>query len=250
MKRLYQTNGFNLLLMAIIIGCFLMTACDINQPSAKQNEKINIEKEVLPNAVTDMDGNSYSAVKIGEQVWMKENLRTTKYADGTPIELGSTTSTTTPYRYYPNDDSTNVYTYGYLYNWKAVMRNSSSSSSNPSGTHGICPTGWHVPSDAEGKQLKDYLGGTDVAGGKMKEAGTFHWCSPNEGADNSSDFSALPAGGYYGNYNHFGTYAAYWSATGYNNDNAYYCYLYHPRARVGFYNNDKNYGYSVRCLRD
>ena len=108
--------------------------------------------------IMDRDSNIYNTVLIGTQCWMKENLRTTKYADGTSISNGSTTSTTIAYWYYPNNDAFYKTTYGLLYNWKAVMGNSSSSSSNPSGVQGICPTGWHVPSDAEWTQLTDYVG--------------------------------------------------------------------------------------------
>ena len=108
--------------------------------------------------VTDFDGNTYNTVLIGNQCWMAENLRTTKYADGTNIPLGTGTYSTTAYRYYPNNSSSNVLTYGYLYNNKAVMRYSSSSSANPSGVQGVCPNGWHVPSDAEWTQLTDYVG--------------------------------------------------------------------------------------------
>ena len=107
--------------------------------------------------VTDFDGNIYNTVQIGQQCWMKENLRTIHYSNGTYIPLGSSTSTTTAYRYYPNNDQSNVSTYGYLYNWKAVMGDSSSSSRNPSGVLGICPIGWHVPSDSEWTRLTDYV---------------------------------------------------------------------------------------------
>ena len=110
----------------------------------------------------DYDGNIYKTVQIGQQCWMKENLRTTKYADGISIALGSIPSTTIAYRYYPDNNSSNVNTYGYLYNWKAVMRNSSSSDANPSGVQGICPTGWHVPSDEEWKQLTNYVSSQPV----------------------------------------------------------------------------------------
>ena len=107
--------------------------------------------------VTDYDNNTYNTVQIGNQCWMKENLRTTHYSDGTSIPMGNSTSNTTAY-YYVDNNISNVSTYGYLYNWPAVMGNSSSSSANPSGVQGICPTGWHVPSDAEWIQLSDYVG--------------------------------------------------------------------------------------------
>ncbi|MBR4535035.1 MAG: hypothetical protein IKO62_00075 [Bacteroidales bacterium] len=110
-----------------------------------------------PSTVTDYDGNIYYTVQIGSQCWMKQNLRTTHYANGASIALGSSTSTTTAYRYYPNNNSSNVSTYGYLYNWPAVMHGASSSSSNPSGVQCICPNGWHVPSDAEWVQLTNYV---------------------------------------------------------------------------------------------
>ena len=112
--------------------------------------------------VTDYDGNVYQTVQIGNQCWMKENLRTTHYADGTTIPLGTSTSTTTSYRYNPNNDANNVPTYGYLYNWTAVMNGAGSSIATPSGVQGVCPTGWHVPSDAEWTQLTDYVGSQSV----------------------------------------------------------------------------------------
>ncbi len=214
--------------------------------------------------VTDIDNNVYNTVQIGIQCWMKENLRTTRYFNGTSIPMGSTYSNTEPYRYYPNNDQSNVSTYGYLYNWKAVMGSSSSSSANPSGVQGICPTGWHVPSDAEWTQLTNYVSsqsqyqcnGSSIA---KALASTTGWNSStntcavgnNLTSNNATGFSALPAGYYYyGAYYHFGNYAYFWGATEYNDNYAYSRGLIYGSAGVNRGNDIKYNGFSVRCLRD
>lgn len=129
--------------------------------------------------VTDFDGNEYNTVTIGTQVWMKENLKALHYANGTEITGVSS---------YENNES-NVTIYGRLYNWTAAMHGV-----NIETAQGACPTGWHIPSVAEYDILIAFLGGESVAGGKMKEAGLGHWASPNTGADNTSNFTALPGG--------------------------------------------------------
>ena len=221
---------------------------------------------VLPNAVTDIDGNSYDAVQIGNQVWMAENLRTTKYADGTTIPMGNTWSYTEPYRYAPNNKTSNVASYGYLYNWPAVMHGASSSESNPSGIQGICPDGWHVPSDAEWTELTNYMktqpaymasGNADHLAKAL--AATWGWYSSSEtdapGNDpttnNATGFSALPAGVYNsGNYLLFGDYADFWSATENNDNGAYKRHLDHCSANVYRNYGGETNGFSVRCVRD
>ncbi len=215
--------------------------------------------------VKDVDNNEYNTVQIGNQCWMKENLRTTRYADGTSIELGTSTSTTTAYRYYPKGQETYVSTYGYLYNWKAVMRNSSSSSANPSGVQGICPNGWHVPSDAEWTQLTGYVSSQSqyVCGGNNTDiakalASTTGWssssstCTPgnNPSANNATGFSAVPAGSHIGYYSSFGDFAFFWSATQNFNYDAYRRGLNYDNAYVYGYPYNKYYGFSVRCLKD
>ena len=223
---------------------------------------------VIPNAVCDVDGNSYDAVKIGEQIWMKQNLRTTHYSDGTSITLGNsgTTSSITGYRYIPNEQSTLVSQYGYLYNWKAVMRNASSSNANPSGVQGICPTGWHVPSDAEWTQLTDYVssqsqyvcGSTSTYIAKSL-ASTTGWASTSTNpcavgntpsSNNATGFSALPAGYYNGSYSNFGLNAYFWSSTEGNSTGAYRRYLFYSNAGVDWGCSYKSTAVSVRCLRD
>ena len=143
------------------------------------------------------DGHKYKWIKIGNQIWMAENL---KYL---PSVVGpATASGTAPYYYvygYNGTDvnaaksAANYTTYGVLYNWSAAMNGASGSTYNPSGVQGVCPKGWHLPSHAEWTELKDYLGAT-VAGGKLKETGTTHWISPNTGATNEVGFTALPGG--------------------------------------------------------
>lgn len=136
--------------------------------------------------VTDGDGNVYNTITIGTQVWMKENLKTTKYNDGTSIpfvaESSAWVSLNTPGYCWFNNDFANKETYGALYNWYTVN------------TCRLCPTGWHVPSDGEWTTLTTYLGGVSVAGGKLKETGTAHWLSPNTGATNETGFTGLPGG--------------------------------------------------------
>ena len=231
-------------------------------------ETQSLDVQACPEAatVTDVDNNTYNTVQIGNQCWMKENLRTTHYSDGTSIPLGSSTSNTTAY-YYVDDNVSNVSTYGYLYNWKAVMRNSSSSSANPSGVQGICPTGWHVPSDAEWTQLTDYVSSQSqyVCGGDNNNiakalASTTGWNSStitcavgnNPSANNATGFSALPAGNYgRGNYGNFGYDALFWSATEFNDYAAFYRGLNYNRAIVYRYSSgSKDDGFSVRCVRD
>lgn len=209
-----------------------------------------------PASVVDFDGNTYHTVQIGEQCWMKQNLRTTKYADGTNIALGSSTSTLRAYRYYPDNNSDNVSVWGYLYNWEAVMYHSFSSKTNPSGVQGICPDGWHVPSDAEWTQLSDYVSGNSNRAKAL--ASTTGWNSSantsavgdNLSANNATGFNAVPVGYYYDNFVGVGDGAYFWSATQSNLLSAVICYLYYNDSIVHRSFNGKHYGFSVRCLRD
>ena len=215
--------------------------------------------------VTDYDGNIYNTVKIGNQCWLKENLRTTSYADGTVISMGTSTSTTVPYRYAPNNDTSNVPVYGYLYNWEAVMKNSSSSNANPNGVQGVCPLGWHVPSNAEWTELTNFIRGQSefVCGSNNTNiaktlASTTGWNSSvndcavgnNLLSNNITGFSALPAGYYANNYYGYGNSAYYWSATNYSSSDAYQRSLYYDNANVTTPYYGKYEGASVRCLRD
>jgi len=132
---------------------------------------------------TDWDNNHYTTVRIGDQLWMAENLKSTHYPDGTPVE------------YYDYDhDPNNSLIYGRLYAWSPAMNGAPSSNTNPSNVQGVCPTGWHLPSEAEWQQFGTFLGGLAVVGGKLKERGLLHWIAPNAGATDENGFTALPAG--------------------------------------------------------
>ena len=158
--------------------------------------------------MTDIEGNIYKTIKIGNQWWMAENLKVTHYRNGDSIPNLTDSFlwfqiTTGAFCNYGNDEN-NVALYGRLYNWFAV-----------GDSRNIAPDGWHVPSDAEWQTLVDYLGGETVAGGKMKEAGLEHWFYPNEGATNESNFNALPSGGRVNltEDKHMGDYTSFWSMT-------------------------------------
>ena len=215
--------------------------------------------------VTDIDGNIYNSVQIGNQCWMKENLRTTRYANGTNIALGNSTSTITAYRYYPDNDSSNVSTYGYLYNWAATMHGATSSESNPSGVQGVCPTGWHVPSLNEWGQLivyvssqSQYLCDNNNAYIAKALASNTGWHSNsnicgvgnNPSTNNATGFSALPIEFYDGFYYNLGYSAFFGSASEGINGLAYGHYLNFDNAEVRLFRHNKSYGNSVRCLKD
>ena len=219
--------------------------------------------------VTDYDGNVYNTVQIGAQCWMKENLRTTHYPDGAEIPMGTTASNTESFRYNPNNNANTVNTYGYLYNWPAVMHGAASSNSNPSGVQGVCPSGWHVPSDAEWTQLTDYVScqsgyvcGTNSSFIAKALAATIGWASDtaycavgnDQTNNNATGFTALPAGycwGYYGSftYQQYGSHAFYSSSTQSSSSRAYGRFLKHDFAEVVVnYNDNKLCGLSVRCV--
>lgn len=191
---------------------------------------------------------------------MKENLRTTKYADNTSIPLGSTYSDVNAYRYCPDNNNSNVDTYGYLFNWAAVMHNST-----PSEVQGVCPNGWHVPSDAEWTQLTDYVSSQNqnVCGSNNSYiakalASTIGWssssetCAPgnNPSENNVTGFSAVPAGFNLGACSDFSYNAYFWSSTESSDFSSYGRTLYYDDAVVGRYDNMKSRGLSVRCLRN
>lgn len=220
--------------------------------------KPTIEETTSGTFIDSRDGNEYNWVQIGDQVWMAENLAylpsVNMVADGSEDAAGS-------YYYVYGYDGTNVAeakatgnyaTYGVLYNWTAAMDGEASSKTNPSGIQGVCPAGWHLPSDAEWTELTVYLGGTSEAGGKLKETGTTHWTSPNTGATNETGFTALPGGNrdYYGTFYDIGYYGYWWSATENYARYAWGRYMYYNNYSVGRDYNGKELGFSVRCVRD
>jgi uncharacterized protein (TIGR02145 family) len=204
---------------------------------------------------TDIDGNIYHTIAIGTQVWMKENLKTTKYNDGTAIpnitdNTAWVTLNTGAYSDYSNTPA-NSTTYGRLYNWYVVDNNAATKVASNGGKN-VCPTGWHVPGDAEWTTLTTSLGGESVAGGKLKEIGLTHWLTPNIGATNEMDFTALPGGtrNEDGTCDGIGIGGDWWSSTEYSAMIAWGRYMIYNDAVVPKDDVSKIDGISVRCVRD
>jgi uncharacterized protein (TIGR02145 family) len=227
-----------------ILLIFIITSCK------KSDDKL----------IKDGDGNVYNSISIGTQVWMKENLKTTKYSNGDAIEttipsaLQIFSEVTPKYQWAYNGDEDNVTTYGRLYTWYAVNDD-----------RNICPTGWHVPSDTEWHTLiliidpdaELYLIESSIAGGNLKETGTAHWASPNYGATNETGFTALPGGfrDVNGSFGSLGQSGFWWSSTEISSSVAADRYITCLNTAVywtyiPYDDNSKKYGYSVRCIKD
>ncbi len=216
--------------------------------------------------VADFDGNIYHTLQLGNQCWMKENLRSTHYSDGTLISQGSITQSSTTTRYYYNPG--NSQEYGYLYNWPAAKGTSNVSANN----QGVCPSGWHLPSDAEWTQLTQYMGDQSqfccsnnslyVAKALASTSGwesDSYYCSVGyaQNSNNATGFSAVPAGYFCirtpnisGGFYEIGENAGFWSCTASNSTDAYGMELYYDDAFVTRDTWAKSVGSSVRCLRD
>jgi uncharacterized protein (TIGR02145 family) len=210
-----------------------------------------------PGSVTDIDGNVYNTVTIGTQVWMKENLKTTKYNDGTAIPNVTVDATwdglhTGAYCDYGNTPAYSTI-YGRLYKWFTVDNNTATKVASNGGKN-VCPTSWHVPTDAEWTTLTTYLGGESPAGPKLRETGTTHWLT-DYNSTNESGFTALPGGCRWinGTFHDIGTIGYWWSSTEYSMDGAFRAWFRNIWDVAGYANRNylnKDEGLSVRCLKD
>jgi len=214
-----------------------------SQGTAYGNQISFATQSIFVGPVSDSDGNSYATVNIGTQVWMAENLKTTKYSNGSAIPVASADYSSyndiPGYCWYKNDIA-NKNIYGGLYNWYAVN------------TGKLCPTSWHVPATSEWNTLVAFLGGEGVSGGKLKESGTIHWKSPNTGATNSSGFSALPGGErfYDTNFFYLNERGFWWTST---ENMAIYGGLFfinYNENGVNISSEDVRDCFSIRCLKD
>jgi len=228
------------------VGKYTITCTVSDGNGGEDSENVNIVViDWITGTVSDIDGNEYQTVKIGDQWWMAENLNVVRYRNGDAIPNVTDNTewwnlSTGAFCEY-NNDIINVATYGRLYNWFAV-----------DDSRNIAPTGWHVPTDDEWQILVDFLGGNSTAGGKMKETGTAHWSSPNAGATNSSGFSALPGGhcSFDGSFYNMSTFAEFWSSRESNSSSAWFRALGFDFPVIDRGDNGKKLGFSVRCIRD
>jgi len=241
-----KTKNTILIYLSIVVGFISI----ITNSCKKEDNDDNSSRPI-----TDKDGNVYTSVTIGTQTWMVENLKTTKYNDGTPIPNVTAASTwealtTGSYSDY-NNTTSNSTTYGRLYNWYAADNNAATKMASNGGKN-VCPTGWHVPTDAEWTTLITFLGGENVAGGKLKETGTIHWTAPNTGGTNEAGFTALPGGYRYANgiFNSIGSFGYWLSSTEHSSTNIYNRYIFNGYGIVYKSSFDKRFGFSIRCLRD
>jgi len=211
-----------------------------------QVAQLSLQLSLPANVIVDIDGNDYDFVKIGNQYWMADNLRVSRYKNGDPITIIESISDwsnllTGARCWYYNDSITYEYPYGNLYNWYAAK--------DP---RGICPAGWHVPTDTEWTILTNHLGGEPVAGAKLKSNGQEYWNAPNTSATDERDFSALPAG-YRDNTSSFlgvRNDALFWSSSYYDSNDAWSRSPYISSAQMYRYFRSKKFGFSIRCLRD
>jgi uncharacterized protein (TIGR02145 family) len=206
----------------VIVLFAVITLCLVVQSGSQTTPEFSRMPEVAT-FVDPRDSTIYRTVRLGSQLWLGENLRFN--VQGSWAYGG---------------DSTNARLYGRLYDWDAASC--------------ACPAGWHLPTAAEWSALFEYLGGLDVAGGRLKQAGTEHWKAPNSGATNISQFGGLPGGGRRkpdGTFHGLGMFGAFWSSTEKDDKDAWAFYLGYHYPEVSLRpSTSKGFGYSVRCLRD
>lgn len=184
--------------------------------------------------VTDIDGNTYATVRIGDQWWMVENLRVTRNPEGDPIRS-----------YIYRHDERLLPSYGRLYSWDVAMNGSS-----VPGARGIAPEGWHIPSDDDWNRLFQAVGGDSVAGGILKQVGLSHWDSPNAGANDSVGFAGLPGGGFDGRlFEGMGIGGHFWSSTG-SGPRANAPTLHRDTPEIARLTIPKSFAISLRCVKD
>jgi uncharacterized protein (TIGR02145 family) len=195
--------------------------------------------------VKDYDGNVYKTVTISKQIWIVENLKTTHYNDGEIIPLVEDSTAWSDqnspgYCWYKNDRSHYENIYGALYKWYTVE------------TGKLCPSGWHVPTEADWTTLVDFSGGEKVAASKLKETGKTHWTDTSPGTTNSTGFTALPGGIRisYGGFNFIGSHGAWWSAQENSLGNAWLHSMIYIGNDVFKVEYDKTSGVSVRCVKN
>lgn len=197
--------------------------------------------------INDYDGNVYNTVQIGNQLWMRENLKVTHYQNGDPIPIITATNLwmnaiTHGRCYYNLDSASNKAVYGGLYNWHAV-----------NDSRNVCPSGWHVPSDADWGTMEVALGTETISiGGNMKETGFAHWIAPNTGATNSSGFTALPGGqrDYNGMFNNMTNYGYFWTSTTGTLNSVIIRYLTYNDVNLHIDEYSPVSGFSIRCVCD
>ena len=202
---------------------------------------------MLNEPITDIEGNVYNTVTIGAQVWMKENLKTSKYNNGDNILTTPTGNTdisgeiNTKYQWVYFSNSYYLENYGRLYTWYAATDN-----------RNICPSGWHLPTDAEWTTLSKFLGGDSVAANKLKETGTDHWKLTNTDVTNETEFSAGPGGNRSttGEHQNAGDYGFWWTSSESSSVDAWCRYMYSDSKIVGRGENYKMNAFSVRCVKD
>lgn len=256
MKKIYLT---------VTVLFLTVTSHVLGQKNGNNENKLSIEDTSTSVKKAEINSKSIGTtiaspteVQICSQVWMLKNLDVTTYSDGTPIPevtdpVEWTKLTTGAWCYYNNDSANNAL-YGKLYNWYAVAGiYDSASATNAALRKQLAPTGWHIPTDAELTTLTTCIGGTAGAGGKLKEAGTTNWETPNTGATNESGFTALPAGARYGTdglSQGIYTNASFWSTTQTGTTNAYCRNLYTSQNASYRFDYDRKFGFSVRCLNN
>jgi uncharacterized protein (TIGR02145 family) len=233
----------------LIIAILMLagSSCKKSEPGNSSNHNNNVlppkPVDSSSNHVTDIDGNVYTTIKIGTQTWLAQNLNTTHYRDGSPIQLVTSDTAwsnlkTGAYCYY-NNDTTYATSYGRLYNWYAI--------NNPVG---ISPAGWHIATDSEWTVLITYLGGDSIAGGAMKA--TTLWNAPNTGATNESGFDGVPSGyrHYNGTFDNLGVLGLFWTASSYNATVGLYKTLNYRNSELVPDIIIKTAGFSCRCIKD
>ncbi|NJO91575.1 MAG: hypothetical protein HC831_23400, partial [Chloroflexia bacterium] len=233
---------------------------------SSQADFTTLEYIIESGTVTDVQGNTYKTIKIGDQWWMAENLKSTHYSDGTAINYAADSATWVNlgktglgYCYYDNESS-NATPYGVIYNWQTAMRSSTTES-----VQGVCPSGWHLPSDEEWKTLEKSLGMSDVEannsgwrgneeGNALKDDGADYWLSNNTGT-NTSGFTAVGSGYRTGNaqddnFYSLTDYAEFWTSTFDGGDDAWYRILRYSESRIRREHYLRSYGRSVRCVKN
>jgi len=244
---------------------YYVRAYATNRKGTAYGNEFQFVTQDVAGPVTDIDGNIYPSIVIDSKVWMAKDLRVTHYPNGDPIPNITDEAAWSnlnenniddAYCFYNNDSNTD---YGALYTYAAAIGDNwerDNSNINGEGGQGICPDGWHLPTDSEWNSLRHYLTNNSTssyAGGELKETGLTHWNYPNTGATNSVGFTAIPGGMRResdGTFNGLGNFVVWWSATDYEGIMSYYWSVAYDHANFDHQFALKSNAFSVRCVRD